>query len=88
MRTTLTIDDQVAAALKEAAHRQRKPFSQVVNDALRLGLHELEHPRPKPYRLKPASLGPAAAGVNLDKARQLAELLEEDAIAAKLELRK
>ena len=38
MRTTLTIDDHLARALKERAHRSGKPFKQIVNETLRAGL--------------------------------------------------
>lgn len=88
MRTTLTIDDQLAVTLKEVAHRSGKPFKQVVNEALRAGLHELERPPPRPYRLQPAAMGPARAGVELDKALSLADMMEDEAIAHELEQRK
>jgi hypothetical protein len=38
MRTTLTLDDDVAAKLKDFARRKRVPFKQAVNAALRRGL--------------------------------------------------
>jgi hypothetical protein len=38
MRTTLTLDPDVAALLKQAVHTQRRPFKQVLNDALRQAL--------------------------------------------------
>ena len=38
MRTTLTLDDDLADALKERARLLDKPFKQVVNDTLRRGL--------------------------------------------------
>jgi len=38
MRTTLTIDDDVAAKLRDLAHRQRVSFKEVVNSVLRRGL--------------------------------------------------
>ena len=38
MRTTLTLDDDLAAALKEQARRADQSFNQVVNDTLRRGL--------------------------------------------------
>lgn len=38
MRTTLTIDDDLMARLKDEAHRRRLPFRQVVNAALRRAL--------------------------------------------------
>jgi hypothetical protein len=41
MRTTLTLDDDVAALLARARRARRAPLKQVVNDALRTGLREL-----------------------------------------------
>lgn len=38
MRTTLTLDPDVAKLIEEEAHRQRKPIKTVVNEALRRGL--------------------------------------------------
>ena len=38
MRTTLTLDDGIASALEELAHRFGKPFEQVVSETLRAGL--------------------------------------------------
>lgn len=88
MRATITIDDQLARELKEAAHRTGKPFKQVVNEALRAGLVTLEHPKTKPYRLKSATMGRPRIGVDPDKALRMADQLEEDAIIQKLEQRK
>jgi hypothetical protein len=38
MRTTLTLDDDVATKLRELAHRRRLSFREVVNSVLRRGL--------------------------------------------------
>lgn len=38
MRTTLTLDDDVAAALKRAARSSGRTFKEIVNDGLRVGL--------------------------------------------------
>jgi hypothetical protein len=38
MRTTLTLDDDVAAALTTAVKTRRRPLKSVVNEALRAGL--------------------------------------------------
>lgn len=38
MRTTLTLDDDNAERLRELAHRTRRPFKRVLNEALRRGL--------------------------------------------------
>jgi hypothetical protein len=88
MRTTLTIDDRIAKALKTIAHRSGKPFKQVVNEILQTGLAARELPRPKPYRLKPVSMGGVLPGVDLTKALRLAAALEDEEIVRKLELRK
>lgn len=89
MRTTLTLEEQIARALKSAAHRSGKPFKQVVNETLRAGLVAGQAPaRARPYRVKPASLGGVVPGVDLHKALRLADSLEDQEIARKLALRK
>jgi hypothetical protein len=88
MRTTLTIDDRVARALKELAHRSGKPFKQVVNETLRAGLGASGARRRRPYRVKPAALGGVLPGVNLDKALALADAIEDQELMAKIQLRK
>jgi hypothetical protein len=40
MRTTLTIEDDVAAMIRRIQKRDQKPFKVVVNDLLRKGLVE------------------------------------------------
>jgi predicted transcriptional regulator len=43
MRTTLTLDDDVAAKLKTEAQRAGRPFREIVNEALRRGLESRRH---------------------------------------------
>jgi plasmid stability protein len=89
MRTTLTLDDDLAQALKERAFRTDSSFKAVVNEALRAGLAAGEAPpRPRRYRLKPVSLGGVRPGIDLDRALTLAESLEDREIGRKLEQRK
>jgi hypothetical protein len=88
MRTTLTVDPDLADALRKKAHRARKPFKQVVNETLRAGLVAQEAPPGRRYRLNPVSLGGIAPGIDLDRALRLADALADDALARKLELRK
>lgn len=88
MRTTLTIDDQTATAFKELAHRTGKPFKRVVNEALVLGLHDLERPSPRDYRLQPASLGGCRADVDLDKALRVADAMADQASAREIRQRR
>jgi hypothetical protein len=45
MRTTVTLEPDVAKLLDEAVHRERRPFKAVLNDALRRGLTVSEPPR-------------------------------------------
>jgi hypothetical protein len=89
MRTTLTIEDELARRLKQRALETGRPFKAVVNEALRAGL-ELTTMTPcgRPYRLEPRVMGRPTRGVNLDKALQLAGSLEDEELARKLELRK
>ena len=88
MRTTLTIDDGIARALKDLAHRSNKPFKQVVNETLRAGLSAPAASKSKPYRVKPAALGGGSPGINLDKALALAAAIEDQELATKMQLRK
>ena len=88
MRTTLTLDERIAKALKALAHRTGKPFKQVVNETLQKGLAAGEARKPRPYRLKPVALGGPLPGVDLDKALRLSAALEDDEIAGELTLRK
>ena len=72
MRTTLTLDDDVAARLKAAARKQRRPFKHLVNEALRGGLGVFDHPRParRPFRTKGFALGPSVVG-SLDNVEEV-----------------
>jgi hypothetical protein len=89
MRTTVTIDDRLAKALKALAHRSGKPFKQVINETLQAGLAAGAAPaKARPYRVMPVSLGGVLPGLDLTKALRLADALEDDEIARKLELRK
>jgi len=66
MRTTLTIDDRIAKALKALAHRSGKPVKRAVEETLRAGLAVGEAPvTPRPYRVKPVSLGGVVPGIDL-----------------------
>ena len=58
MRTTLTLDDALAAQLKQVAHSRQISFKEAVNEALGLGLRQIQQPaEPEPYRTTPRHLG-------------------------------
>jgi hypothetical protein len=65
VRTTITLDDDVAAAVRRLERAQRKSFKEIVNAALRVGLSRLEMPpeRRRPvFRTKPLSVGKLKIG--------------------------
>ena len=65
MRTTLTLDSDVAALLKRAQKVRKASLKTVVNDAMRQGLKDLLGPpvQPKkPFRTKSVSLGRFVVG--------------------------
>jgi len=46
MRTTLTLDEDVAKLLEAARKRRKQGLKALVNEALRLGLLQLQRPTP------------------------------------------
>jgi len=78
MRTTLTLDDDVAAQLEAFRAREHLTLKHALNSALRRGLLELSQPRVrKPFRTKPLDMGRCRVP-NLDNiAEVLAELDNE-----------
>ena len=88
VRTTLTLDKDLAVALREEARRSGRPLKRVVNDTLRAGLVARKRPPARKYRLRPVALGGVVPGIDMDKALRLADALEDEAIARKLDMRK
>lgn len=75
MRTTLTLDDDLADELKQRAKALGVPFEQVVNDTLRRGLG-LEAPEDRPvFRVRPFR-GGFRPGIDPLKLNQLNDELE------------
>jgi hypothetical protein len=87
MRTTVTLDDDVAAKLKEEARRRKTSFKEVLNGSVRRGLQAGTSDAAKPYRISPQPMR-ARPGVDLDRALALAGELEDAEILRKLSLRK
>lgn len=84
MRTTLTLDPDVARMLSDEAHRLRKPFKQVVNDALRRGLGPgRTRPARRRYRVRPHS-GAPRAGFDSGRLNALVDQLEDQAHVQRL----
>ena len=76
MRTTVTLDPDVADKLTRLAHARRASFKQTLNDVLRRGLAGQETSgTAKPFSVTPHRSG-FRAGVDLLKLNQLADELE------------
>ena len=76
MRTTLTLDEDVAAKLAAEARRSGRPFREVVNACLRLALNAKRRREPaKPFRVCARPLDPAP-GISFDNVEALLDRLE------------
>jgi hypothetical protein len=77
MRTTLTLDDDVAAKLKAESRRAGRPFRDVVNEALRRGLAQR---RPvgarQAFKVVTRDLGNLRPGLVLDNIAEMIEQVE------------
>lgn len=77
MRTTITLDDDVATKLQSVARRTGKAFKAVVNDMLRRGLAASAAPaRRQPFRVRARDLGKRRPGISLDSVADLLERVE------------
>jgi hypothetical protein len=86
MRTTVTLDEDLAAKVRELARERGVSFKEALNSALRLGLGRGDvAARPYTLRTRPLRL---RRGIELDKALALAAELEDAETIRKLELRK
>lgn len=78
MKTTLSINDAILRQLRELARKSGKPFRQVVEETLALGLtSQGKRKASRHFRVRPHSLGlkPGFAGVSLN---QLYDQLEAE----------
>jgi hypothetical protein len=78
VRTTLTLDEDVASRLKAEVRRSGRPFRTVVNEYLRAGLSSLRRARPAepPFEVRARDLGALRPGLSLDNIGDLLEATE------------
>jgi hypothetical protein len=77
MRTTLTLDDDVAAKLKAESRRAGRPFRDVVNETLRRGLvHRRAGGARQAFKVTARDLGNLRPGLSLDNVAELIEQVE------------
>ncbi len=82
MRTTLTIDEDIADRIRSEVALGKRSLKAVINDALRRGMGIEPVKRRKPYRVKPHSSA-FVAGVDPARLNQLVDELEADAFLSK-----
>lgn len=77
MRTTLTLDDDVAARLEQISRKRRRPLKAIVNEALRAGLRQIEQPTAarRAFQTKGFDLGPSLVG-SLDDVEEILSRVE------------
>ena len=85
MRTTLTLDDDLARQLQDVARRSGESFEEVVNATLRHGLTRGEKPGSKLSRFEvvPKACG-FRAGIDILRLNQLSDELELEDCQRKL----
>ena len=87
MRTTVTLDPDLAAKLRALTRERGVSFKDALNGALRRGLSSGPAASAASYQLRSKPMG-LRHGVDVDKALGAAARLEDDEIERKLELRK
>ena len=75
MRTTLTIDDDLAGILHRKSRELEKPFKELVNMALRKGLSEDLTEKNYKVIVRPHDFG-CKPGIDLNRLNQLVDELE------------
>lgn len=77
MRTTLTLDDDVATKLQAESRRAGRPFRDIVNKTLRRGLaSQRRGAQRKAFKVIARDLGDLRPGISLDNVAELIELVE------------
>jgi len=84
MRTTLTLERDVADSVRREMRRSGKGLKAVVNHALRMGLGlSAKQVRPPRFRVRPHAFG-FKPGVDLNRLNQLVDELEAEEGARRL----
>jgi len=85
VRTTLTLEPDVAQRIQQRMRRSGKGLKAVVNEALRLGLGLTGKPvRPPSFKVRPHAFG-FKPGIDQDRMNQLVDELEAVEVSGKLQ---
>ncbi len=77
MRTTLTLEEDVAANLKTEMRRSGTTLKATVNRLLRLGLQKPASEPSRRFHVHARDLGPLRPGISIDSSSDAVEQLEE-----------
>ena len=78
MRTTLTIEDEIAHSIERLRARERMSFREAVNRLLKAGLLAIESkPASRPYQGRTFDMG-LEPGIDPNRLNQLADELEAE----------
>ena len=89
MRTTVTLEDEIATELERIAFESKKSFKAVINDLLKRALRESKKAASSaPFFMPPHACGGLINGGDFDKATQLDAELEDEYLLQKLMLGK
>jgi len=75
VRTTLTLDEDVAAKLKNEARRTGRSFKETVNELLRAGLAQSRAKKARPLKIHAKEMG-VRPGLDYDRISRLLEEVE------------
>ncbi|MDE0024334.1 MAG: hypothetical protein OXP69_07960 [Spirochaetaceae bacterium] len=80
MRTTVNINDAILRELRERARIEERPFRDVLDHTLQIGLAHLDTPEPRPpFRVKAHALGIKPSFLSLSMNQLYDQIEAEDA---------
>ncbi|HEV2199709.1 MAG TPA: hypothetical protein VGR73_07800 [Bryobacteraceae bacterium] len=81
MRTTLSLDDDVAALLERARRNSKASFKELVNSALREGLQRVSEPPAKRKRFETTAVDPGRCYLpNLDDVSEVLATIDGEGL--------
>jgi hypothetical protein len=80
MRTTVTLDPDVESLLRREVRRRGEPFKQILNDAIRAGLRNMNR---RNEAFEPLTFDMGKPRADLTKAGALAAELEDEELIAR-----
>jgi hypothetical protein len=83
MRTTIDLDPELLSRLREAAHRDGVPFKTMIHQVILRGMERTAPPAGAVYQTPTFRFGRVREGLDLVKARWIADALEDEELLRK-----